>query len=73
MYQRNPPPAPSEGGEAAAWSCGSCGLHAHPRWFASRVVAGSVAYTMAQPSCAPDDEDLPLHLPPHLPLAVQSD
>jgi len=44
------------------WRCTTCFIHQHPRWFASYVVTGQLAYTMTRPEC-PKASDLSSPLP----------
>jgi len=33
------------------WTCETCTIHQHPRWYASYVVTGQTTYTMVRPTC----------------------
>lgn len=45
--------------DGATWSGENCVLHRHPKWFASRMVVGSVTHTVCRPVCLGEAEPVP--------------
>ena len=58
--------------DGGAWRCTTCTFHRHARWWASKVVVGSIVHTLAQPTC-PRPEERPSAARAALPTFAELD